>query len=174
MDKNFLEIWTDMFTKAAQSQKTIDYFTTWMRQGFTGIEEMAALFQNTCGLGLNPKQKEQQFGGQEYLEFWEKARQEFKKSFADYLAFLGSVPREQYLEVAGKYEALKQKVTSQEETINYLRMLLAEQKKLENDALQGKVHDLVMQQAEQFKHVMNSFSQGFKADESKPAEKKKK
>ena len=174
MDKNFLEIWADMFAKAAQSQKTMDYFTSWMRQGFTGIEEMTALFQKTCGMDLNPKQKGQEYSGQEYLEFWEKAREEFKKSFADYFALLGSVPREQYLELAGKYEALKQKVISQEETIDYLRMLLAEQKKLETDAIQGKVHELVVQQTEQFKHVMNSFSQGFKSDESKPPEKKKK
>ena len=88
MDKNFLEIWADMFAKAAQSQKTMDYFSSWMRQGSTGIEEMTALFQKTCGMDLNPKQKGQEYSGQEYLEFWEKAREEFKKSFADYFALL--------------------------------------------------------------------------------------
>ena len=79
MDKNFLEIWADMFTKAAQSQKAMDSFTTWMRQGFTGIEEMTALFQKTCGMDLNPKQKGQEYSGQEYLEFWEKARGRVQK-----------------------------------------------------------------------------------------------
>ncbi len=174
MEKNFLEIWADMFSKAAQGQKTMDYFTTWMRQGFSGIEEMTSLIQKTCGLGLETRQKQQQYTGHEYFDFWEKAREEFKKSFADYLALLGSVPREQYLELAGKYEALKQKIASQQETIDYLRMLLSEQKKVETDAIQGKVHDLVTQQAEQFKSVMNSFSQGFKSEETKRSDKKKK
>lgn len=169
MDTNFVEFWADLFRKAAQNRKTTEYFETWMRQGFTGMEEMTALFQKSCGLDPHPQQP-----GQEYFVFWERAQEGFKKFLTDYLALLGSVPREDYLELVSKYEAMKEKVSSQEDTIRSLQMLLTEQKKAEHEAMQGKVHDLVLQQAEQFQHLMSGFAQGFKAEEPQKHEKKKK
>ena len=59
-------------------------------------------------------------------------------------------------------EELKEKVHSQEETINHLRMLVSETKKEEYQDVAGQFEELVKKQGEQFQKLMESFARSFK------------
>jgi cobyrinic acid a,c-diamide synthase len=97
---------------------------------------------------------------------WAVAQENFKKSFSDYLAFFGVVPREEHLELVKKYEGLKEKCESQEETIRHLRMLLSQSKREEFQDLAGHFEELVRKQGDQFQKLMETFSKPFDKEDS--------
>ena len=156
MDKQFLEFWGNFLLNAARTQKQLDDIAEWMRGGFTGFEELTSLFQKIYGLEGVKKESP------DYLKTWIGAQENFKESFKDYLALLGVVPREEYLALVKKYEELKEKVESQDETIRHLRTLLSEAKREEYQNVAGQVEELVKKQGDQFQKLMDSFGQVFK------------
>ena len=160
MDKHFLEFWGNFLINTAKGQQQLEDLTKWVRQGFTGFEEMTALFQKVYGLDkvnqVSPL----------YPQMFNNAQEDFKKSFHDYLNLLGVVPRDEHLELMKKYEELKEKVASQEETIKHLRMLFAETKGMDVGKMTRGVDELVRKQTDQFQKLMESFSKSFKQDSS--------
>ncbi len=92
----------------------------WMKQGLRGFEDLTAMFRKSYGLDDMAE------GTNAYLKSWEKAAEDFRKSFRDYLDLMGMVPKDEHLELVEKYEDLKKKVADQDETIRHLRMLLEE------------------------------------------------
>jgi hypothetical protein len=158
MDKNFLEFWGNFFLNASKGQKQLEDLGEWMHQGLKGFEDITALFRKTYGL---EKSKE---SGPDYLESWKKAGEDFNKSFKDYLNLLGVVPREDYLSLVKKYEELKEKAASQEETIKHLRMLLSDVKGVDYEKVTGRFDDLLKRQGEQFQKLMDNFDQLFTRD----------
>ena len=160
MDKNFLEFWGNFLINAAKGQEQLENMTKWVRQDFTGFEEMTALFQKVYGLDkvnqVNPA----------YPQMFNDAQANFKKSFNDYLNLLGVVSRDEHLELMKKYEELKEKAASQEETIKYLRMLLGEAKGIDASQVTKSVDELVKKQTDQFQKLMDSFSKSFKQNSS--------
>ncbi|MGA7876978.1 MAG: hypothetical protein WCA08_15070, partial [Desulfoferrobacter sp.] len=86
--------------------------------------------------------------------------------FNDYLNLLGVVSRDEHLELMKKYEELKEKAASQEETIKYLRMLLGEAKGIDASQVTKSVDELVKKQTDQFQKQMDSFSKSFKQNSS--------
>jgi len=164
MDSQFLEFWGKFFLNAARGQKAIEDMAAWMRQGFTGFEEMTALFQKTYGLDQVGKESP------DYFEMWKKAQEDFKSSFTDYLALFGVVPSDEHMALVKKYEELKEKAASQEETIKHLQMLLSQAK---TDEVAGQLENLVQKQAEQFQKVMESFGESFRKGSAEPKRKNK-
>jgi hypothetical protein len=158
MDRQFLEFWGNFLLNTARSQKQLDEMTEWMKRGFTGFEELTSLFRKIYGLEKVEKESP------DYLKVWAGAQEDFMKSFRDYLGMLGVVPREEHLALVKKYEELKEKLQSQEETIRHLRMLLAEAKKEEYQDIAGQFEGLVNRQSEQFQELMDNFSRAFKKD----------
>jgi len=164
MDTQFMEFWGKFWLNAAKSQKQLEDMAEWMRCGMTGFEELTSLFRKAYGLEKN------ELTSPDFMKAWAAAQENFTKSFKDYLALLGVVPREEYLALARKYEELKEKVQSQEETIKHLRMLLSAASKEEFQGLAGQLEGLVQKQGEQFQNLMDSFSQAFKkGTASRPA-----
>ena len=109
--------------------------------------------------GLNEVEKE----SPDILKMWAGAQENFTKSFKDYLAVLGVVPRDEHLALVKKYEELKEKVASQEETIRHLRMLLSQAKiEEEHEELANQFEELAKKQGEQFQKLMESFGQALK------------
>ncbi|MGA2939860.1 MAG: hypothetical protein ABSF52_22565 [Syntrophobacteraceae bacterium] len=149
---------------AAKGQKAMEDMAAWMRQGFTGFEEMTALFQKTYGLDQVAKESP------DYFEMWKKAQGDFKNSLTDYLTLFGVVPRDEHLTLVKKYEELKEKVASQEETIKNFQMLLSQAK---TEEVAGQLENLVQKQAEQFQKVMESFGESFKKGSTEPKGKNK-
>ncbi len=156
MDRQFLEFWGNFMLNAAKGQKQIEDMTEWMKGGFTGFQELTSMFKKVYG--LNEVEKE----SPDYLKMWAGAQENFTKSFKDYLAMLGVVPRDEHVALVKKYEELKEKVASQEETIRHLRMLMSEAKMEEHQELAGHFEELAKKQGEQFQKLMESFGQSLK------------
>jgi hypothetical protein len=153
MDRQFMEFWGNFLLSAAKSQKQLEDMAEWMKSGFTGFEELSTLFRKVYGLEKIEEENP------DYSKMWTGAQENFSKSFEDYLALFGVVPREEHLKLVKKYEELKEKVASQEETIKHLRMLLSEAKKEEYPDISGQFEKLAKKQGEQFQKLMDSFGQ---------------
>lgn len=168
MDKQFLEFWGNSMLAAAKSQRQLEEMAAWTQQGFKGFEEMTALFLKTYGLSDFAK------GSPDCITAWKKAEEDFKQSFKDYMGMFGLVPKNEQLELVKKYEELKEKFASQEETIKHLRMLLSESTKLKDQGeLAKQFDDLITKQNDQFQYLMDNFSKAFKKSspgkDAKPA-----
>ena len=160
MDRQFLEFWGNFLLNAAKGQKQLEDMAKWMGSGFTGFDELTSLFRKIYGLEGVSKESS------DYLKMWSGAQEDFKKSFKDYLALLGVVPRDEYMALVKKYEELKEKCESLEETVRHLRMLLSEAKIEEYHNVAGHFEELVKKQGDQFQKVMDSLSQMFQKDTS--------
>jgi uncharacterized coiled-coil protein SlyX len=158
MDRQFLEFWGNYLLNVAKGQKQMEEVTEWIRKGFSGFEEMNSLFRKIYGLDKTPQ------GTPDYFKAWKKAQVDFKKSFADYLNLLGVVPLDVHLELVRKYEELKEKVASQEETIKHLRMLLAESQGANSAEVTRHFDELIKKQSDQFQNLIEGFNKMFKKD----------
>ncbi|MFP3867766.1 MAG: hypothetical protein ACLFUU_06355 [Desulfobacteraceae bacterium] len=157
MDKHFLEFWGQFLISAAQSQRKLEDVTKWVRRGFINFGELGELFRKTYGLDLLDKDSP------DFLTAWSKAEEDFRESFQDYLAMLGVVPRDEYVALAKKYEELKEKLASQEETIGHLRLLLS-QNGVDYGQLTGEFQELIRQQTDQFQKMMQDLGKLFQND----------
>lgn len=156
MDKHFLEFWGNSLLNAAKSQKQFEDMAAWVQQGFKGFEEMTNLFLKIYGLDNLTKDSP------DYFTAWTKAEEEFRKSFHDYMSLLGFVAKHEHLELVRKYEELKEKFESQEETVRHLRMLLSESQLKDQGELAKQFEDLIKNQNDQFRNLVDKFSKAFK------------
>ena len=165
MDKNFLKFWGTFLLNAAKGQEQLEDMTQWFREGFKGVEQHMSLFRKCYGLDREPE------SSPNYMEMWSKAASDFQNSSKDLLSLMGLVSKEEYLALAEKYEALKEKLASQDETIHHLKM-----KSTAGDIDQGEVvkgfEVLMKNQAEQFQKVMKSFGQLYEESAHKKKTKK--
>ncbi|MGO9017857.1 MAG: hypothetical protein ACLQVJ_05830 [Syntrophobacteraceae bacterium] len=156
MDKNFLEFWGNSLLSAAKSQEQFEKMAAWVQQGFKGFEEMTTVFLKAYGLDRYAE------GSPDYITAWKKAEEEFRRSINDYMNLLGFVPKNEYLELVKKYEEIKEKLSSHEETIKHLRMLLSGSKMEGQGELARQFSDLIMKQNEQFQDLVDNVSKAFK------------
>jgi len=156
MDKHFLEFWGNSLLNAAQSQKQFEDMAAWVQQGFKGFEEMTTLFLKVYGLDNVTKDSP------DYFKAWEKAEKEFRKSYNDYMSMLGFVAKNEHLDLVRKYEELKEKFESQEETIRHLRLLLSESQLKGQGELAKQFEDIIRNQNNQFQSLVDKFTKVFK------------
>jgi hypothetical protein len=165
MDKKFLEFWGTFLLNAAKGQEQLEDMTQWFREGFKGVEQQMSLFRQCYGLDREPE------SSPNYMDMWSKAASDFQNSYKELLGLMGLVPREEYLTLAEKYEALQEKLASQDETIHHLKM-----KSTSGDINQGAVvkgfEALMENQTDQFQKVMKSFGQLYKEPQKKKNTKK--
>jgi hypothetical protein len=157
MDRHFLEFWGKFLLNAAKSQKQMEDLTKWLHRGFYNLQDLTSLFQQAYGL----EQVDQD--SPDYLKLWDKAEENFRESFREYLNLLGGVPREEYQALAEKYENLKKKVAQQEETIKQLKKLL-EEKGLGLAVANLEFQDLIKKQGEQFQELLKGFAAAMEPD----------
>lgn len=120
MANSFMECWGNFFTNAAKEQRFPE-IADWARV-FSRFMDWAALVPKSCALeSLTPP-------GIQFMKEWNTFGKELNKSFlAAVFEFWGiKADPERYLELVKKYEELKEKIASQEETIKHLRLLLDE------------------------------------------------
>lgn len=156
MDKNSLEFWGNLFLAAAKGQDQYDEMVRWLQQGFKGYEDLTEPFRKA---GESNKSSADP---SDYFKNWQQAQENVTESFKEFLSLLDVVPRNEYLALAKKYEELKEKAASQEETIKHLRLLLAQG--TGQDALNTELNSLLEKQTEQFQKLMEGFGQMFKDD----------
>jgi len=160
MDRQFLEFWGNFMLNAAKSQKQLEDLMAWMQGGLKGFDELSVLFQRIYGLGKVEQESP------EAVKAWVAAQETFSQSYKYYLALLGVVPREEHLALVAKYEELKEKIVSQEETIKNLRLLLSQANQEGYRDMVDHLEGLARKQSDQFQQLMESFRQSLKKKES--------
>ena len=148
MDRQFLEFLGSFFLNAAKGQKQLEDMTRWISGGFSGFDDLTRMFRKLYGMNGMPP------ASSDYAEAWEKASENFKKSYHEWLDLLNVIPK-------SDYQTLEQKVASQEETIRQLRKLLSEKGLPYADAVKGFTQ-MMEQQGHQFQELMDSLGKTFK------------
>lgn len=158
MDDKYLEFLGNLFLNAAKNQRQMEDLFKLSQQGFKGFEEMAAMFRKFYGLENIEKD------APEYIKTWRNATEEFQNTFREYMTMVGVIPKEDYISLVEKYEALKKKVADQDETIRHLQMLLRD-KSVDQGETAKVFQDLMTKQSEQFMEIMNTVGQYFQKED---------
>lgn len=157
MDSQFLEFWGNYLLAAAKGQKQLADLNQWIRQGFSGFDELTAMFTKYYGLE-RPRDE-----GADTTKAWQNAAADFRKSFDTFLNLMDMIPQEKYRRLERKHAALQKKVAEQEDTITVLRELLAEKGTYQGGT--AKVfQDLVKKQAEAFETLMKNMAAAAKEE----------
>jgi len=151
MDRQFLEFWGNYLLAAAKGQKQLEDLNQWIGQGFSGFEELTAMFKKFYGLEHAPKENS------DSAQAWENATAGFHNAFNAYLDLMGVVPRDKYQALEQKCAALQKKVADQEETIKVLRSLLTEEGTYQGETVKV-LQNLVNKQSDAFETLMKSLT----------------
>jgi hypothetical protein len=157
MNRHFLEFWGKALLQAAQSQKRLEDLTKWCQSGIFSFQDYSQLFKTSYGLDQVKEDSP------DYFSIWNKAQENFKESFKEYLHIFGVVPREEYAALARQYEELQAKVAEQEETIKLQRLLL-EEKGLGLEATSLEFQKLIEKQGEQFQKFIQGLGEVVKPE----------
>lgn len=159
MDWRLLEFWGNLLLNAAKGQKQMDDMAEMLRKSYSGFEGMLDLFQKVYG--LDPATR----SNPSYLDVWNKAETDFRKSYKDFLALMGGVPRDEHQALLQQNEELKKKVASQGEMIKHLQNLFLQTKGIGAgyEEMTRQFVELVKEQGDQFKSFMENYGRLFKA-----------
>ena len=152
MDRQFLEFWGNYLLSVARGQKQLEDVTRWIHGGFSGVDELTALFKKYYGL------EEQSQDAPESSAAWKKAAADFKKSFGDYFSIMGWVSKDEYQILKEENQILKQKIEALEQTISRLRDLLKNPGIDPGQAL-DVLQELINTQNAEFQKLMKKFSE---------------
>jgi uncharacterized coiled-coil protein SlyX len=158
MDRQFLEFWGNYLLAAAKGQKQLEDLNRWISQGFSGFEELTAMFNKFYGLEHSPKKNS------DSAKAWENAAAGFRNSFNAYLDLMGVVPRDKYQALEQKCAALQKKVADQDETIKILRSLLTEEGTYQGETVKV-FQNLVNKQSDAFETLMKNLAADTKDEE---------
>lgn len=145
-DRHFLEFWGNLLIQTAQGQKQLEELSQGFNLGLKGFNELTALFGKFYG--LEPLADEAPTN----LNSWEKASEEFRKAFKDYMALFGFVPKQENDRLLQELEVLKDKTRQQEDLIKQLQTLLTLQAIDPTEMARG-FQDLVKKQSDQFQDL---------------------
>ncbi len=157
MDRQFLEFLGSFFLNAAKGQKQLEDMTQWIGGGFSGSDELTSMFRKFYGMNGLP------LASPDNAKAWEKASENFKKSYHEWLNLMSVIPKSEYQILGKKCEALEEKVATQDETIRHLRNLLSEKGLPYADAVQGFTK-MMEKQGHQFQELMDSVGKAFKKE----------
>ncbi len=151
MDKQFLEFWGNYLLAVAKGQRQLDELNQWIREGFSGFDDWTAKFKKWYGFEQPGRE------ATDALKAWEHTAAEFRNFFKAYLDLIAMVPKDEYQALEKKYAELQDKVAEQENTINVLRRLLAEEGTYQGETVKV-FQDLVNKQANAFENFMKNLS----------------
>jgi uncharacterized coiled-coil protein SlyX len=157
MDRQFLEFLGSFFINAAKGQKQLEDMTRWIGGGFSGFDELTRMFCKFYGINGLPS------ASPDYAEAWEKASENFKKSYHEWLNLMNVIPKSEYQILQKKCEALEEKIAAQDETIRHLRNLLSDKGLPYADAVEGFTR-MMEKQGHQFQQLMDSLGKAFKRE----------
>lgn len=154
MDRQFLEFLGSFFLNAAKGQKQLEDMTRWIGGGFSGFDDLTRMFRKFYGMNALP------LASPDYARAWEKASENFKKSYHEWLNLMHVIPKSEYNALKKKCETLEKKVATQDETIQHLRGLPTEKGLPSADAVK-EFTEMMEQQGHQFQELMNSVGKAF-------------
>jgi len=121
MNRQFYEFWGNYFTNVAQGQKQLEDMSAWMKHGFTGTDDITALFRRCYGLNAP------EAGGALDAQTWQKAIADFQQTFSQFAEQCGWVTQTEHKKILDECATLEKKVEQQQVTITQLRGLLNEE-----------------------------------------------
>lgn len=131
--------------------------SAWMQQGFKGLNDMSALFQRSYGL------KGPESGGGPDSPEWQKAIADFQQALAQSAGPWGWVSQTEHQKTLEKCSALEKKVQEQQETVERLRELLAQEGRGHAELFKH-LQDSLKEQGDQFHELMQGISGSVKED----------
>ena len=162
MDKQFLEFWGNMMLSSAKGQQQLDDIMKWFSGNFTEFKDITSTF---CKMyGIDPEA--QKAPGN--LNIWQKAFDEFQKSFGELAIMMDLVPRKDYIALSRENQDLKKRLSELEEGIAHQRALLAEKATASSgEGLKG-FQELINEQAKQYQDFMKNIGNVFEEKPSSP------
>lgn len=160
MDKRFIEFLGNLLLRTAKGQEEMENLNQWFRQGFAGFEELTRMFQNFYGLN------QLKVNSIDYKETLEKAQHDFQRNLSEFIRYFNVVPKDEYMELLKKYEALKEEMAAQKETINNLKQLSGE-KGFDESEVSKEFQRLIAKQAEQYQAMIKGLGEFFKKTHKK-------
>ena len=157
MDRQFLEFLGHFYLNAARGQKQIEDMAKWMGGGFSGFDELTKMFREFYGISA------MKLASAEYNKAWEKASENFKRSYQEWLKLMSVVPKSEFEALKKKNAALEEKIRSEQETIQYLRRLLNEEGIPHSEPVQSFM-DMMEEQGRQFQTLMDSMGKAINND----------
>ena len=127
MDEYFYEFWQNQLITVEKGQKQMQDMTKLIMQGLSGFEEVPEMIGKFCSMDFWSKET------CDYIKAWEMTREDFQKFFKDYLNLMGLVPKDDYLELANKYNNMDESVTDKIKEISKQVKIVADQKKMITD-----------------------------------------
>jgi hypothetical protein len=158
MDPQFLEFWGNYLLMVAKGQRQMEDAAKWIRQGFSGFEDLTAMFGKLYGFDQKVKDPSPDPAS------WNKATADFSRSLKDWMSLMGSAPGQEFQTLKKKYDALKEKVAAQEETIRHLRNLLNKEGNPHAEAIMGFA-ELVEKQGREFQDLLMRMGEAFGSDQ---------
>lgn len=160
MDKQFVKFWVSFLSSYMKTTEQIEDMAAWIAQGFKGFDELTELFQRSYGLDRLSESTTN------YLTIWEQSTKDFERSLTEYLSLMGVVSKQEHLDLVEKYEALKEKVASQEETIVHLRQLILKGEQLDQKEFRTGFEALIKKQSDDFQRLIKDVGEGVVKKES--------
>ena len=160
MDKQFVKFWVSFLTNYMKTQEQMEDMSAWIGQGFKGFDELTELFQKSYGLDRLSESTAN------YLTMWEQSKKDFERSLTEYLSLMGVVSKQEHLELVEKYEELKEKAATQEETIVHLRQLLLQGGELDHKELRTGFEEVIKKQSDDFQTLIEDLGEGVVKKES--------
>lgn len=157
MDKNFLEFWNNYLKNAVAGRSQLDEMTRWMQHGFSGSDNLTAMFKRAYGLDKFSEDLP------DYTKLAGEAALSFQNSLKGVLSSMGMVPGEEHAAILEENEALKKKLAELEKAIAQLKTMLDENM-TSSDGRTKNFQDMLTSQNEQFQTLMNSIGQFLKPE----------
>ncbi len=163
MDKQFLEFWGNMMLSSAKGQQQFDDIMKLFSGNFNEFKDITSTF---CKMyGIDPEA--QKAPGN--LTIWQKAFDEFQKSFGELAIMMDLVPRKDYIALSRENQDLKKRLSELEEGIAHQRALLAEKSNAASsgEGLKG-FQELINEQAKQYQNFMKNIGNVFEEKSTQP------
>jgi len=157
IDPQFLEFWGNYLLMVAKGQRQMEDAAKWINQGFSGFEDLTAMFAKMYGLDQKEKDPPREPAN------WKEATADFSRSLADWMGLMGWVPAEEHRTLRKKYGALKEKVRAQEETIRHLRNLLNKEGNPHTEVVLGFA-EMVQKQTSEFQDLLMGMGKALGTD----------
>lgn len=127
MEEYFYEFWKNQSITVEKGQKQMQDMTKLIMQGLSGFEEVPEMFGKFCGMDFWSKET------CDYMRAWEMTTEDFQKFFKYYLDLMGLVPKDEYLELANKYNNMDESVADKIKEISKQVKIVADQEKMITD-----------------------------------------
>ena len=155
MSRHFYEFWGNYYLNLARGQQQMDNLATLMKQGLTGMNDIAALFRRCYGFETDTAAK-----SESVPQSWQRTVADCQRVLNQLAALWGWVPQTEYERVVRERNMLKKKNEDQDAVIRQLRDLLNEE---------GRGHTMLIEhwkrsfeeQNAQFQSLMESIGNSF-------------